>query len=283
VRKWAGALAAVIVLAVLSNWLINSIRRFDTQQRAEQDPAAGAGAPGAAAEPAAGQNSGVPKIPSDRSASRESKPPPAAPATSPAPVGSERNPPKTLEDAALALLPDPALRRQRDAPWRRAASADLLIQMDQIEESIVAAFSALDRTPPADRYERHSQHSAELRGVLEPPSTPMDEAALVGNWLCRTTSVGNHGVLTYTYFECTIRKTAPCLQLRKTGGSSRFEGCLYRLDDRTYVHVGTPKGIDSPTAEGRLGGFLTQMRPGRLRLLEATGPSTFGVLDFKRR
>jgi hypothetical protein len=155
--------------------------------------------------------------------------------------------------------------------------------MDSIEESIAAAFAALDRTPPDDRYELHARHSAELRVVLEPPSTPIDEAALPGNWLCRSSSLSNHGALTYAYFDCAISRTAQCLQLRKTTGSSRFEGCLYRLDDRTYIHVATMIGVSGQRYEGRAGGFLTQTRPDRLRLLAAEGPISFGVLDFKRR
>jgi hypothetical protein len=276
--KWVGGLAGLILVVALSAFAIDTIRRADGRRANQQDPAGSAGARLGTAEPVARQPPDLPQSPGDKSDSRAA-PPPAA---SSAPSSSARNAPGTLEEATLALVPDATL-RQRDAPWRRAASADLLRRLDRMEESIAAAFSALDRTPPADRYPKHSEHSAELRAVLVPASTAIDEAALPGKWLCRSGSVSSSGALVYTYFECTINRTARCLQLRKTTGSSRFAGCLYRLDDETFVHVGSVTGAAGPTDKGRVGGFLTQIRPGRLRLLTAEGPDSFGVLDLKRR
>ena len=102
--KWVGGLAGLVLLVALSAFAIDAIRRADGRRAAnQQDPAEGAGARLATAEPAARQSRDVPQGPGDTSASREPPPPTADRKASSAPTGSARNAPGTLEEATLVL------------------------------------------------------------------------------------------------------------------------------------------------------------------------------------
>ncbi|MFJ3049385.1 DUF4893 domain-containing protein [Pseudomonas nitroreducens] len=83
------------------------------------------------------------------------------------------------------------------------------------------------------------------RIVLEDPE-PLADAALTGNWKCRSVQIETEALYGYPNFKCSVRQTPKGLYLEKTSGSQRISGYLQRLDDKQLVFVGGASVSDDP-------------------------------------
>ncbi|QRY82219.1 DUF4893 domain-containing protein [Pseudomonas sp. PDNC002] len=83
------------------------------------------------------------------------------------------------------------------------------------------------------------------RIVLEDPE-PLTDAALAGNWKCRSVQIESKALYGYPNFKCSLRQTPKGLFLEKTSSSQRISGYLQRLDDKQLVFIGGASVNDDP-------------------------------------
>lgn len=133
---------------------------------------------------------------------------------------------------------------------------------------------------------------ATLRQVLAGDALPFDDGYdPSGDWRCRFLKLGGDPALTvYGWFSCQIADDGAGWVIRKTDGSQRTMGRLYRLTaDRLlylgalhYVHEAPLRFGEDPTRNQMA--VLTRLDDGRLRL-EFPAPlveSRFDILEFTR-
>lgn len=133
---------------------------------------------------------------------------------------------------------------------------------------------------------------ATLRQVLAGDALPFDDGYdPSGDWRCRFLKLGGDPALTvYGWFSCRIEDDGAGWVIRKTDGSQRTMGRLYRLTaDRLlylgalhYVHEAPLRFGEDPTRNQMA--VLTRLDDGRLRL-EFPAPlveSRFDILEFTR-
>lgn len=162
------------------------------------------------------------------------------------------------------------------ADWQDIVTDEDKSRLARLEDAIKEGdrTAAASNPAPKDR--------AALRAVLDPPDLPLDEAALVGDWKCRTIKVGEILVV-YSRFRCRISRTDRGLFLEKRSGSQRFSGYLYpdtghrahlillggaTVNDEPQVSYSTQAGDgDSGSPDSDLIGVLSRSGSNSLRIV----------------
>jgi len=160
-------------------------------------------------------------------------PPPLLPAaTPPANTLPPVAPPTTAAPAAPALPPDLAV---------QLAARDLARLRGFDANRATAIAEAMDNaTSPAERNR--------LKAALAGRELPVTAKDLVRDWRCRTIKMGGSTLplVIYESFRCRIAIDARGLTFRKTTGSQRTQGRLYRASDSRYLYVGASSVNDDP-------------------------------------
>lgn len=133
---------------------------------------------------------------------------------------------------------------------------------------------------------------ATLRQVLAGEILPFDDGYNPsGDWRCRFLKLGGDPALTvYGWFSCRIADDGAGWVIRKTDGSQRSMGRLYRLTADRLLYLGAlyygheaPRRFGKDPTRNQIA-VLTRLDDGRLRL-EFPAPlveSRFDVLEFTR-
>lgn len=170
--------------------------------------------------------------------------------------------------------------------------------------ALVTLLSANDRQLLAEHGRRRDTAIAEARASADPASrATLDELLahktlvfderddLRGPWRCRYLKLGKSaGLAIYDWFQCQISDDGGGWKIRKSSGSQRTSGRLYRLSAQQHVYLGalhygyeTEKRFGQDPSRDQIA-LVTRLADGRL-LLEFPAPvaeSAFDILELAR-
>jgi hypothetical protein len=151
----------------------------------------------------------------------------------------------TLATALLAaglLLSPLAFAEEAAIVWPAAVNAADQQRLSALDGEVK---QVLDQLQQSEDETTRNEALNFYRIVLEDPE-PLPDAALTGNWKCRSVQVGPEALYGYPNFKCSVRQTPKGLFLEKISGSQRISGYLQRLDDKQLVFVGGASVNDDP-------------------------------------
>ncbi|MDN6857410.1 DUF4893 domain-containing protein [Pseudomonas sp. CAN2814] len=151
----------------------------------------------------------------------------------------------TLATALLAaglLLSPLAFAEEAAIVWPAAVNAADQQRLSALDGEVK---QVLDQLQQSEDETTRDEALNFYRIVLEDPE-PLADAALTGNWKCRSVQVGPEALYGYPNFKCSVRQTPKGLFLEKISGSQRISGYLQRLDDKQLVFVGGASVNDDP-------------------------------------
>ena len=137
----------------------------------------------------------------------------------------------------------------------------------------------------ADAYYDYSSQKEYVKNLLQ-----SQHVAFVDNELQRLTKVksiqiNGSGVFEYNFFACSFRQKNNSVYYRKTTGSQRQNGYLYRIDDKTRYFMGAWSVNDDPIKEygsdQSIIGAMYKLSSGKYIMVIPEGNNCFNILEFK--
>ncbi len=176
-----------------------------------------------------------------------------------------------------------------EAGWQDEASPYDVKRLSQLDEAKSRGLSAAQSGPDA----------ALVHAVLDAAPVSVSQAALTGNWRCRTIKLGGMTPdIVYSWFRCRIGARDGAFTFAKISGTQRLNATLYPSELGGYVLLGALSVKAEPVHRysGNGASAGAQATPDDvIGLLVATGPSSariefpypvqeslFDVIEMKR-
>jgi hypothetical protein len=185
---------------------------------------------------------------------------------------------------ALLVLPAPAFAYDGFEAQLRPEDRSVVQSMDARFEGALTAAGAAKPSPDIAAFKEAAAGA---------PIT-FDALKLVGKWRCRSLQAADDGtVFSYPFFDCEIRRTGDgTLQLLKPTGSQRrlgqfwpdkpdrmgYTGAMYFNYDKRAPGYGENPERDEA---GYL--YVISAKQARLHVVNAQQPTTFEILDLRRK
>ena len=117
-----------------------------------------------------------------------------------------------------------------------------------LDASIQNAKNLLDNQS-ADAYMDRPSQKTEVRNLLNQKHLPIVESELLNLKQVKSIQISNYGIFEYSYFNCKFTSKNGSIYYKKTTGSQRQNGFLYRKDTNTVYFAGAWSVNDDPTKE----------------------------------
>ena len=117
-----------------------------------------------------------------------------------------------------------------------------------LDASIQNAKKLLDNLS-ADAYMDRASQKTEVLNLLNQTHLPIVENELLNLKQVKSIQISNYGIFEYSYFNCKFTSKNGSIYYKKTTGSQRQNGFLYRKDTNTVYFAGAWSVNDDPTKE----------------------------------
>ena len=101
----------------------------------------------------------------------------------------------------------------------------------------------------------------------------------------KSIQINSLGIFEYAYFKCKFEQRGNSVYYRKTSGSQRQNGYLYRLDEKTIYFLGAWSVNDDPikdyNSDQAILGALYKLSSGKFIMVIPEGHDNYNILVFK--
>lgn len=136
----------------------------------------------------------------------------------------------------------------------------------------------------ADAYMDRASQKTEVLNLLNQKHLPIVENELLNLKQVKSIQISNYGIFEYSYFNCKFTSKNGSIYYKKTTGSQRQNGFLYRKDTNTVYFAGAWSVNDDPTKEygsdQSIVGVFYKLSSGKYIMIMGDG-SGVNILLFK--
>ena len=152
-------------------------------------------------------------------------------------------------------------------------------------KSVVSSALNSLRNLPADAYYDSSSQKENVRQMLEAVHVKFTDSELSNLTQVKSIQMNSRGIYEYAYFKCKFEQRGNSVYYRKTSGSQRQNGYLYRLDEKTIYFLGAWSVNDDPikdyNSDQALIGALYKLSSGIFIMVVPEGNDNYNILLFK--
>jgi uncharacterized protein (TIGR02145 family) len=137
----------------------------------------------------------------------------------------------------------------------------------------------------ADAYMDRTSQKTEILNLLNQEHLPIVESELLKLKQVKSIQIVDYGIFEYSYFNCKFTQKDGNIYYKKTTGSQRQNGFLYRKDANTVYFAGAWSVNDDPTKEygsdQSITGVFYKLSSGKYIMIMPEGNSSVNILLFK--
>ena len=153
-----------------------------------------------------------------------------------------------------------------------------------LDASIQSAKNILNNLD-ADAYMDRTSQQTEVLNLLNQKHIPIIESELLNLKQVKSIQITNYGIFEYSYFNCRFTQKSGSIYYKKTTGSQRQNGFLYRKDANTVYFAGAWSVNDDPTKEygsdQSVVGVFYKLSSGKYIMIMPGGNTSTNILLFK--
>ena len=101
----------------------------------------------------------------------------------------------------------------------------------------------------------------------------------------KSTQINRYGIFEYPYFSCKFMQRGESVYYRKTSGSQRQNGYIYKVDEKTRYFLGAWSVNDEPLKEYNsdqsILGAMFKLASGKYIMIIIEDRNSYNILEFK--
>lgn len=156
---------------------------------------------------------------------------------------------------------------------------------DIVLQSVISSALKSLKNLPADAYYDNSSQKENVRQMLGAVHVKFSDNELSNLTQVKSIQIESDGILEYAYFKCKFEQRGNSVYYRKTSGSQRQNGYLYRLDEKTIYFLGAWSVNDDPikdyNSNQAILGALYKLSSGKFIMVIQEGNDNYNILLFK--
>ena len=153
-----------------------------------------------------------------------------------------------------------------------------------LSEVISSAITVLVNLPTDAYYDSPSQ-KADLLQMLRTPHLSFSEQELQNLKCVKSIQISTMGIFEYSYFKCSFTQKGSTVYYRKTTGSQRQNGNLYRVNEKTLYFLGAWSVNDDPikdyNSDQAVIGAMYKLASEKYIMIIPEGNDMYNILLFK--
>lgn len=156
---------------------------------------------------------------------------------------------------------------------------------DIVLQSVISSALKSLKNLPADAYYDNSSQKENVRQMLGAVHVEFSDNELSNLTQVKSIQINSLGIFEYAYFKCKFEQRGNSVYYRKTSGSQRQNGYLYRLDEKTIYFLGAWSVNDDPikdyNSDQAILGALYKLSSGIFIMVIPEGNDNYNILLFK--
>lgn len=156
---------------------------------------------------------------------------------------------------------------------------------DIVLHSVISSALKSLNNLPADAYYDNSSQKENVRQMLGAVHVEFSDNELSNLTQVKSIQINSLGIFEYAYFKCQFEQRGNSVYYRKTSGSQRQNGYLYRLDEKTIYFLGAWSVNDDPikdyNSDQAILGALYKLSSGKFIMVIPEGNDDYNILLFR--